>query len=155
MPGQQGCTNKSQNPLVDDYTRYSALMGKVRCLRKLGEIEQAVALCDKIAYGQTPENISPSSAALIARARILLVNLKNETKEGLTRSDLQNLISSVVNYTPGGGYSFLPMPSDTRVFLLRKAVEIVEESKWAEELKPQILRAKELLSAEELAAVSS
>jgi signal transduction histidine kinase len=139
--------------LVDDYTRYSALMGKVRCLKKLGEIEQAVALCERIAYKQPSENMSQSAAALIARARILLVNLKNETKEGLTRSDLQNLISSVVNYAPGGGYTFLPMPSDTRVFLLRKAVEIVEESKWVEELRPQVLRAKEILSAEELAVL--
>jgi signal transduction histidine kinase/tetratricopeptide (TPR) repeat protein len=136
---------------VDDYTRYSALMGKIRCLRKLANIEQAIVLCEKIAYGQFPEDVSSSSAALIARARILLVDLKSETKEGLARSDLQNLINSTISYAPGGGYAFLPMPSGTRVFLLRKAIEIVEKSQWAEELEPQILRAKELLSAEELA----
>jgi signal transduction histidine kinase len=137
--------------IVDDYTRYSALMGKVRCLKKLGTIEQALALCEKIAYGQTPENISSSSAALIARARILLVNLQSETKDGLKRSDLQNLINSVINYTPRSDYGFLPMPSETRVFLLSKAIEIVQKSVWAEELQPQVLKAKELLSAEKLA----
>jgi signal transduction histidine kinase len=135
---------------VDDYTRYSALMGKIRCLRKLANIEQAITLCEKIAYGQPPEDVSSSSAALIARARILLVDLKSETKEGLARSDLQNLINSTISYAPDSGYAFLPMPSGTRNFLLRKAIEIVEKSKWAEELEPQILRAKELLSAEEL-----
>jgi len=138
---------------VDDYTRYSALLGNVRCLRKLGEIEKAVALCREMAYGKTSESISSSSVvALIARARILLVNLKSQSQEGLGRSDLQNLISSAINYTPGDSSDFLPMPSETRIFLLRKALEIVEESQWAEELKPQVLRAKELLSAEELAA---
>jgi len=137
--------------LVDGYTRCSALMGKVRCLRKLGEIEKAVALCREIAYEQPPESISSSSISLIARARILLVNLKNETKEGIKRSDLQNLISSAINYTPGSGYGFLQMPSGTRIFLLRKTLEIVEESEWAEELKRQVLSAKELLLAEELA----
>jgi signal transduction histidine kinase len=139
---------------VADYTRYSALLGNVRCLRKLGEIEKAVALCREIAYGKTSENISSSSVALIARARILLANLKNQTQEGLGRSDLQNLIGSAINYTPGDGSDFLPMPSETRIFLLRKALEIVEESQWAEDLKPQVLRASELLSAEELAAAA-
>jgi signal transduction histidine kinase len=64
------------------------------------------------------------------------------------------MIGSTINYTPGDGSDFLPMPSETRIFLLRKALEIVEESQWAEELKPQVLRAKELLSAEELAAAA-
>jgi signal transduction histidine kinase len=142
----------ADSPVVDDYTRYSALLGNVRCLRKLGEIEKAVVLCREIAYGKTPESISSSSVALIARARILLVKLKSQTQEGLKRSDLQNLIDSAINYTPGSDYGFLPMPSGTRIFLLRTTLEIVEESQWAEELKPQVFRAKELLSAEELAA---
>ena len=138
--------------LVDDYTRYSALMGNVRCLRKLGEIEKAIALCREMAYGQTPEGTSSSSVSLIARARILLVKLKSESQEGLRLPDLENMIGSAINYTPGSGSGFLLMPSETRVFLLGKALETVEESQWAQELKPQVLRAKELLSAEELAA---
>jgi signal transduction histidine kinase len=140
-------------PSFDDYTRYSALLGQVRCLRKLGENEKAVALCREIAYGQIPENISPASAALIARARILLINLVSHTKDGLKKSDLQNLIASAINYTPGGS-GFLLMPSGARIFLMRKAIEIVEESEWAEELESQVTRAKELLSAEQLAAAA-
>jgi signal transduction histidine kinase len=134
------------------YIHYSALLGKIRCLRKSGEIEKAVTLCQKMAYGKTPEGVSVSSIALIARARILLVNLKNESQDGLNQSDLESLIGSAINYTPGSGYGFLQMPSVTRMFLLRKALEIVQESEWAEELKPQVQRAKVLLSAEELSA---
>ena len=137
---------------VDGYVRCSALMGRVRCLRKMGEIEKAAALCREIAYGQATDNISSASASLITRARILLVELKDETKEGLGRSDLQELISSAVNYTAGSGSDFLLMPSATRIFLLRKALEIIEKSEWSEELQSQVLEAKELLSSEELAA---
>ncbi|HUT47074.1 MAG TPA: hypothetical protein VMX36_12370, partial [Sedimentisphaerales bacterium] len=137
---------------VDDYVRFSALMGRVRCLRKLGEIEKATALCRDLAYGQATENISSASASLIARARVLLVELKAETREGLGRFDLQELIGSAVNYTAGSGSDFLLMPSSTRIFLLRKALEIVEKSEWSEELRSQVLKAKELLSSEELAA---
>ena len=137
---------------VDDYVRCSALMGRIRCLRKLGEIEKATALCRDIAYGQNLENISLASASLIARARVLLVELKAETKDGLGRSDLQELIGSAVNYTAGSGSDFLLMPSATRIFLLRKAIEIVEKSEWSEELQSQVLKAQELISSEELAA---
>ena len=42
----------------DDYVRYSALMGEVRCLRKSSQTQKALALCREVAYGQTPENIS-------------------------------------------------------------------------------------------------
>ncbi len=137
---------------ADDYTYYSALLGNLRCLKMLGKIEQAAALCEKLAYGQAPVGISPSSAALIARARILLVELKGETKEGLNRADLQKLMRSAINYTAADGYGFLPMPAGTRIFLLRKALKIVEKSKWADELKPDIYRARRLLAAEELDA---
>ena len=136
------------------YLRYSALLGQIRCLRKSGEFDKAVNLCRQMAYGQIPKGVSVSSIALIARARILLVNLKRQTQEGIGRSDLENLIGSAINYTPGSDYSFLLMPSGTRIFLLRKALEIIEQSEWAEELKAQVLRAKELLSAEELSAAA-
>jgi signal transduction histidine kinase len=140
--------------LPDDgyYIHYSALLGKIRCLNKLGEIEKAIALCRRMAYGQTPQDVSVSSVALIARARILLLDMKSQTKEGFSRADLENLIVSSINYTPDSGNGFLLMPSGTRIFLLRKTLEIAEKSQWADELKSQIIRTKELLSAEELSA---
>lgn len=143
---------------VKDYVRNSALMGKVRCLRKSADIDRAVAQCSELAYGQSQEGISPSSISLIARARVLLVELKAQTENALGRPDVQKLIDSAVNYTPGVGSDlsdksdFLPMPSETRIFLLRRALEVVEKSPWAGELQPEVLRAKELLSTEELAA---
>jgi signal transduction histidine kinase len=62
------------------------------------------------------------------------------------------LIESASDYTSGGGSGFLPMPSATRIFLLSKAIEIVEKSEWSEELQSQVLKARKLLSSEELAA---
>jgi len=135
----------------EDYVRYSALMGKVRCLRKSGEIEKAIAQCTELAYGRIPEGIGTSCASVITRARVLLVELKAQTEDGPGFSDVRRLIDSAVNYTPVDGSDFVPMPLETRVFFLRKALEIVEESQWVEQLRPQVLRAKQLLSTEELA----
>jgi signal transduction histidine kinase len=65
---------------------------------------------------------------------------------------LQELIDSAINYTGGDDSNFLLMPSATRIFLIRKALEIIGKSEWSEELQSQVLRAKDLLSSEELAA---
>lgn len=136
----------------DDYISYSALLGKIRCLRKSGQIEEAVALCRQMAYGKTPDNVSVSTVSLIAQARILLLNMKSLTKEGFNRADLENLVLSSINYNPDSENGFLLMPSGARIFLLRKTLEIAQHSQWADELESQIRRAKELLSAEELSA---
>lgn len=134
----------------EDYIRCSALMGKVRCLRKSGDIEKAIAQCRELAYGQNYENISISAASLMTRARVQLVELKKQSKNGLDESDMRRLMSSAIYRAAGDGSDFLPMPLETRVFFLRKAIDIAENSPWAESLQPEVLKAKELLSAEEL-----
>jgi len=135
---------------AEDYVVNSALMGKVRCLRKSGDIEKAVAQCSELAYGQSREGVSSASFSLIAKARVLLVELKAQTEDGPDRSDVQRLISSAVNYSPVAGSDFLPMPSETRIFVLRRTLEIAERSPWAREFDVELLRAKEMLSIEEL-----
>jgi signal transduction histidine kinase len=136
---------------AENYVRNSALMGKVRCFRKSGDIEKAVSQCSELAYGQSKEGFSSSSVSLKANARVLLVELKAQTEDGLGRPDVQKLIDSAVNYTPGNDSDFLPIPSETRIFLLRKALEVVEKSQWSEDFGAEVLRAKELLLTEELA----
>jgi len=134
-----------------DYVRRSALMGKIRCLRKSSRIEEAIDQCRDLAYGQVGKTVAPSSASLIAGARVLLVELKSRTDKGPARSDMEQLIGSAVSYSPGGD-GFVLMPSQTRVFFLRKAIEIAAASQWADELSPELSRAESLLAAEELAS---
>jgi hypothetical protein len=135
----------------DAYVRYSALTSKVRCLRNSGDTEGAASLCRDIAYGMDSRNIDAASARLIARARILLVDLDKESGAGPSRANLEKLISAAVNYHPAEA-GFLPMPSGTRIFSLRRGLEIVKDSPWADEFEAQASRAQSLLQAEELAA---
>ncbi|MHC4620436.1 MAG: hypothetical protein ACYTEQ_22030, partial [Planctomycetota bacterium] len=135
----------------DAYVRYSALTSKVRCLRNSGDIEGAVNLCRDIAYGMDSRSIDPASARLIARARILLVNLDKESGAGPNRANLEKLMSSAIDYHPTDP-GFLPMPSGTRIFSLRRGLEIIKDSPWGDEFEGQVSRAQDLLRAEQLAA---
>ncbi|MHC4575614.1 MAG: histidine kinase dimerization/phospho-acceptor domain-containing protein [Planctomycetota bacterium] len=152
--GAIGLYDEIAKSAQDAYVRYSALMGKVRCLRNSGDIENAIRLCREVAYRKDPYSIDPGSARLRARARILLVNLEKEGEGGVKRSDLANVISSAINYGPFTDPGFLPMPSGTRIFSLRKGLELVKESPWANELETEVSKAEELLRAEELAAAA-
>jgi len=136
---------------ADEYTRLYSLTAQVRCLRKSGDTKKAIALCREIAYGEKSD-VSLSSAALIARSRILLVRLKQRTEEGATLQDYRELINSTVDYSADSGENLIQLPSAARIFLLGRAIEIARKSRWSEELQPQILKARQLLSAEELAA---
>ncbi|MHC4117204.1 MAG: ATP-binding protein [Planctomycetota bacterium] len=136
----------------DDYVSYSALMGRIRCLRKSSQMQKAIALCREMAYGQAPQSVSASSISLITRARILLVELQGDAAGGPELADFQELIGSAVDYTTGGDGGLPPMSSQTRTFFLRKAIELAEGSDFSQELTGQLARARTLLATEELAS---
>ncbi len=139
----------------DDYIGILASIAQIRCLRKTGEIEQAIRLCSELAYER---NLSPWGRArlgadglsLIAQARVLLIDLKRQIASGLTKADIQQLIDSATDYTAASPVAFASLPCDVRIFLLEKAVEIAEGSSWADGLTTEINTAKQLLSAERL-----
>jgi signal transduction histidine kinase len=79
------------------------------------------------------------------------VDLDKESGAGPNRANLEKLMSSAINYHPTDP-GFLPMPSGTRIFSLRRGLEIVKEGPWAGEFEAEISTAQNLLRAEEMAA---
>ncbi len=134
------------------YTALLALMGRVRCLRKAGQIDGAVEICTDIAYGDRAGQLGHSSISLIVQARVLLVELEKESPTGIKRADLQRLVNSAIDYTPSESTDFLPMPSDSRQFVLGRSLEFLQTSRWSQQFEPEILKAKVLLAAEQLAS---
>lgn len=134
------------------YPAVLARMGQVRCLRKAGQIDGAVELCRNVAYPRPSARLGRSSVSLIAQARVLLIELEKESSAGIRRADLQRLVNSAIDYTPSESTDFLPMPSDSRQFLLGRALEFLQTSQWSQQFEPEISRATELLAAERLAS---
>ncbi len=138
----------------NSYTGRLALMGKMRCLNKAGEIENAIRQCQKLAYEENRTILEPASAALIAQARLQLAALRKKSPAGLTRTDVEGLIDSATNYTGDPAEDYLPLASNTRVFFISKALEILRESHWAVELEAKGAFAEKLLAAEQNAAAA-
>jgi len=133
----------------DNYRWRKAVIGQVRCLRALGDLPKARSLCHDAAYERRPNVSQQASIRLMADARVLLTEMYRDTGD---YSHLINLIVTATGYNRRSGPAFIPMDSNTRIFLLRKSIEYFQQSKLAEEYKYRISSAKWWLAAEEFAA---
>jgi signal transduction histidine kinase len=121
----------------------SAIMGKSRCLSKLGRVDEAIDTCQKAAF-YSPEQ-KPDTALLIniQNARLLLLSLLKQNQLELKHRTLDALISDL--------YNSADLPSAHNLFVARKVLQILDETPA---LKSKTLAAKDnltkLTAAEEL-----
>jgi signal transduction histidine kinase len=121
----------------------SAIMGKSRCLAKLGQVDEAIETCQKAAF-YSPEQ-KPDSALLIniQNARLLLLSLLNQNQLELKEKTLDAIISDL--------YNSADLPSANNLFVAKKVLQIIDEIPG---LKSKTLAAKDnltkLAAAEEL-----
>lgn len=154
--------------MYDVVSQKQAMFGQIRCLRKLGRIDEAIHLCAKIK--ETGHGDEGAKAYLRANAQLLITELYKETLTEKTDevwkyyAQLRNLFSTVANYNSGSGL-LLDIPSDQRVFLAERAFELLDESdvQILDESYGQILEgirhnadiARQMMAAEELSLKAS
>jgi len=135
----------------DDSVRAHARLGQIRCLRKIGALARAVTLCRELAYGPVTEHTDVSTRSLLAKAKYLLITLQRQWQGQVSQTDLRALMDAVMQYRPAAS-GVVTVSSETRSFLLRKTLEEVAASPWAEAWSSDIDRMKQLLATEEVAA---
>ena len=125
----------------------SAIMGKSRCLAKLGQVDEAIETCQKAAF--YPDSIGteqkPDTALLvnIQNARLLLLSLLKQNQLELKQKTVEALVSDL--------YNSAELPSAHNLFVAKKVLPILDETPA---LKSKTLAAKDnlakLTAAEEL-----
>lgn len=153
----------------DAICRKKAELGQVRCMRKLGQLDKAMNLCSDIK--DTGHGDKGEKAYLRATAQLLLTELRKEkylenrdnqlsySTKLRYDSALRNLLSTAVNYNPGSGV-MLDIPSDQRVFIAKRALELLRDSGEYNPDEPHInipsnirfkvMITKQMMEAEEL-----
>lgn len=134
----------------DDYLWRRATLGKVRCLKALGEIEKARKHCRDVGYTRITPEITAASVSLAARARVMFVVLSRDEPSYYEKA-LASLINTANSYSLEAG-TLQPMDSGTRIFILQRAIQMVEDSPFAAVYKSRLERLKKLLDGEMLAA---
>jgi len=139
----------------DDYIWRQAMLGQARCEVGRDRIELAMTDYYRVAaYERANRDMSAASAALAARARIMVAALEARNNEQNT-AYLDRLLYTATQYGQQQmDHLFLPMDSATRIFILQKAIDMAERHPKAQEFAKnnRIEDAKQLLAAEHLAA---
>jgi signal transduction histidine kinase len=115
------------------YVRLKALIGKARCLAKLGNQEQAIETYEKVALSFEEKTCGSATLMLIANARLLLMELtKSNLQESesdysvqqhLLREPLSKLLAIIGKQNEAGAV----LPLDQSLFLTHKISESLEQ----------------------------
>jgi signal transduction histidine kinase/tetratricopeptide (TPR) repeat protein len=113
----------------DPPTVIAAVMGKSRCLNKLGRPDEAIEECQKAALTSVDGNRDTASLVAIQNARLLLLDLLRQTD---TKSR-QELVQRTVNALIADLYIAPKMPSSRNLFIAEKVLETIGEMPFLED----------------------
>jgi len=143
----------------DEYVRLTAIVGKSRCLAKLGRVDEAVEECKKAAFSPIDKTTNTTTLVLIENARLLLLNfLKQGAKRpdsteywSTTRTELFiQTVNEIVSTLYGAGEQAI-LPANQNLFLARKVLQTMQENPFVEG-KVRLVKAEleRIIAAEEL-----
>ena len=119
-----------ESQLDNTYVRLSALIGKARCLAKLGSSDQAVEVYKKVAFCPEEATCDTATLMLIANTRLLLAELrkptlkKPETLETLTYPVFRDELSKLLQIIRGQNEAGAVLPLDQSIFLAHRSIEL-------------------------------
>lgn len=150
-------TNRQYADAAESYGRFSAdknpqiaiaaIMGKSRCLSKLGRFDDAIEECQKAAFAPVDRNTDTALLVAVQNARLLLLDLLRQTG---TQSRAE-LVQRTVNALIADLYIVPKMPSSRNLFIAGKVLQTFGDMPFLEgktSLKKETLA--KLVAAEEL-----
>jgi len=131
-----------------DYVRLAAIIGKSRCLAKLGKLEDAIQQCKQVAFSELEETGDADVLVLIANARLLLIKFiaTDEKYATLFQETFRKLISMIYAANKAGAM----LPADHNLFLAQKVLEMKQRGSLPDTgISSMYDRLKQLMAAEE------
>jgi signal transduction histidine kinase len=129
--------NKHYSAAAELYDRFTtdndprlaiqAMTGKSRCLSKLGQINEAIAQCQKAAFAAPAGNKDPALQLAVENARLLLLSLLKQAgpspqNAGIFNRTITALIGDL--YNPAGDHAVLP--ANQNLFIARKVLDTLQ-----------------------------
>lgn len=106
---------------------HRAMIGKIRCLGKLGEKVEAAELCYELAYRHRTDELESDGLTRVLNAKLLLVSLYKDLRHTDFHKELGSLLAKLSMSAPQA-----PIPSDARMFFLSRVVELAESSRFVD-----------------------
>ena len=131
-------TNRQYADAAESYGRFSAdkdpkiavaaIMGRSRCLSKLGRLDDAMEECQKAAFAPVDRNTDAALLVAVQNARLLLLDL---LRQAGAESRVQ-LVQRTVNSLIADLYIVPRMPSSRNLFIAEKVLDAIGEMPFLE-----------------------
>ena len=108
----------------DPRVAIAAIMGRSRCLSKLGQMDAAIEECQKAAFAVTRDYGDPAWSLAAENPRLLLLSLLKQAGPSPGRSEILHRTINVLNdgvYRASGDHAFLP--ANQNLFIAKKILE--------------------------------
>ena len=125
--------------------KHECQVGIVRCLTKQNKFDEAIKVCLDLAYPSQyiKDKYTPE---LISQDRLMLVSLYSRSKHKDLLKELQSQFSDSAE---------LFIPSETKMFVLGRLIDITEENGLAEKLKTEIQNAQRIIDSSQISLMAA
>jgi signal transduction histidine kinase len=112
----------------DPHIAIAAIMGKSRCLSRIGRLDEAIENCQKAAFKSSAQNADPALLLAVEDARLLFLSLLKQSDQPKKYSEISNksvkeLITDL--YNPAGDRVLLP--ANQNLFIAKKVLQILDD----------------------------
>jgi signal transduction histidine kinase/tetratricopeptide (TPR) repeat protein len=113
----------------DPHVAIAAIMGKSRCLSRLGQLDDAIEYCQKAAFYPLSKNADTALRLAVDNDRLLLLSLLNQSPQPQTRSELfrrtvNELIADIYNSSTEQAL----LPANQNLFIAKKVLETLQST---------------------------
>jgi signal transduction histidine kinase len=134
----------------NDLTRLTALIGKSRCLEKLGMLDQAIETCRQVAFSPLQKQGDATTLTLIGNAGLLLLKFTsgNDKYRATFEETTENLVSTLYCANQAG----FSLPATQNLFMAQKVLDAAQAASptIGAHLQPLLADLQKLASAEDV-----
>jgi len=139
----------------DPRVAVAAIVGRSRCLSRLGRLEEAINECQQAAFAVPPDRENAAWRLAVENARLLLLSLLKQAGPSPSHPEiLHRTVNALGNdlYHPAGDRALLP--ADQNLFIAKKVLEALRNSNATEDAKTRD-QLEKLAAAEELSITAA
>lgn len=139
----------------DPRVAIAAILGKSRCLTKLGRLDEALDECQKAAFAASVGDGDPPLRLTVENARLLLLSLLKQSSQPQLRSEIfRRTINALTSdlYNPTGNRALLP--AFQNLFIAQKVLDALRSSSLSDGVNAKDTLEK-LVAAEELSIAAA
>ncbi len=112
----------------DPHVAITAVIGKSRCLYRLGRFDEAIDSCQKAAFAEIPDDAGLDLRIAVENARLLLLSLVNKSPEPHSHAEIfRQTVNELVTdlYNPVAPRALLP--ANQNLFIAKKLLQALDD----------------------------